>query len=153
MKPSNSNGPRPEDFPLGSLESRAAARAFAEHKSREKLVFRRNVTCVGHEDAEPILVSRSENEDCVVEMFDACRPEQESVGPSCVMNSSEVATNGVIDADSRASQDALRGPRERPRIAPDLPDDDETTREARIEAYGKFLLQRRRQERWLPGLR
>ena len=32
MKQSNSNSPRPEDFPIGSLESRAAARAFAQVK-------------------------------------------------------------------------------------------------------------------------
>jgi hypothetical protein len=30
VKQFNSNTPRPEDFPIGSLESRAAARAFAE---------------------------------------------------------------------------------------------------------------------------
>ena len=30
MKQFNSNIPRPEDFPIGSVESRAAARAFAE---------------------------------------------------------------------------------------------------------------------------
>ena len=30
MKQSDSNSPRPEDFPIGSIESRAAAKAYAE---------------------------------------------------------------------------------------------------------------------------
>ena len=37
MKQFNSNTPRPEDFPIGSVESRAAARAFAEAR-RPKMV-------------------------------------------------------------------------------------------------------------------
>lgn len=44
MKPSNSephNGPRPEDFPLGSPQSRAAARALLEtRKSGPKIILR-----------------------------------------------------------------------------------------------------------------
>ena len=36
MAPSVSNGLRPEDFPLGSLESRAAARALVETKIKAR---------------------------------------------------------------------------------------------------------------------
>jgi len=34
------SGPKPGDFPIGSVESRAAARALAEHKTEAKEVLR-----------------------------------------------------------------------------------------------------------------
>ena len=39
MKQSNSNSPRPEDFPIGSLESRAAARVYAEARRPAMIRF------------------------------------------------------------------------------------------------------------------
>lgn len=46
MKQSNSDGPRPEDFPLGSIESRAAARALGAQKARSG--FRIRIVLIGH---------------------------------------------------------------------------------------------------------
>ena len=38
--PVTNSGPKPGDFPIGSVESRAAARALAEHKTEVKKVLR-----------------------------------------------------------------------------------------------------------------
>ena len=53
------SGPRPEDFPIGSTESRAAARAMMTREPEN--VFRLTVVHVGHDGKSPLPAStRSE---------------------------------------------------------------------------------------------
>jgi hypothetical protein len=48
------NVPRPEDFPIGSLESRAAARAMLAHKTRDN-EYRFRVQYMGFDEVEYIV--------------------------------------------------------------------------------------------------
>lgn len=68
---------KPGDFPLGSLESRVAARAIAERKNDEKCVYQIQFIPVrdGRPDAEkmqspPRLIRRVEGADSVFEIWD-----------------------------------------------------------------------------------
>jgi hypothetical protein len=68
---------KPGDFPLGSLESRVAARALVEARSGvEKLIL--NVHLIHAHDGhagrmgehQPHLISRQEGSDCILQIWD-----------------------------------------------------------------------------------
>jgi hypothetical protein len=46
--------PNASDFPIGSLESRAAARMMLERRRENMLMYRINIVLVGHQDDEPL---------------------------------------------------------------------------------------------------
>jgi hypothetical protein len=52
MKPSTDE-PRPEEFPIGSTESRAAARALLEAREETKIIVQ--IIPVGRQDGDPPL--------------------------------------------------------------------------------------------------
>lgn len=62
------NTPKPGDFPIGSVESRAAMRAMIEHKSESKHVVRVILERVGGSSDTPSSTERIEGADCVVEL-------------------------------------------------------------------------------------
>jgi hypothetical protein len=67
--------PRPSDFPVGSPESRAAARAMAEHKI--KSFIRVKIVYVGLQGSEGLPPpERIESEDSVTEIVHVAGSEQ-----------------------------------------------------------------------------
>jgi hypothetical protein len=67
------SGPKPGDFPIGSVESRAAARGLAEHKTEVKKVLRVDIEHMwergpGKLPPELPADTRYETETCIVEI-------------------------------------------------------------------------------------
>ena len=65
---SSYDGPRPEDFPIDSTESRAAARAMITREPEK--VIRLTIVHIGHDGKEPLPPSsRSEGDGGVTEIL------------------------------------------------------------------------------------
>jgi hypothetical protein len=63
------SGLRPGDFTIGSVESRAAARALAEAKTKAKEVHRLVITHIGAAPNDLHPSTRRESENCIVEII------------------------------------------------------------------------------------
>jgi hypothetical protein len=63
------SAPRPGDFPLGSVESRAVARALADGKTGEKEILRVEVVHIATPASNVPASSRYECENCIVEII------------------------------------------------------------------------------------
>jgi len=57
---------QPGDFPLGSVESRAAMRAMIEHKGENKKLVRVTLERIGGGTDAPTSIKRIDGPDCVV---------------------------------------------------------------------------------------
>lgn len=67
LLPATNSGPRPGDFPLGSVKSRVAARALAGSKTTAKEVHRLVITHIGVSPSDLHPSTRTECENCIVE--------------------------------------------------------------------------------------
>jgi hypothetical protein len=67
--PATNSAPRPGAFPLGSIESRAAARALAWRKSGKKEVLRVEVVHIAAFRGDLPSSSRYECENCIIELI------------------------------------------------------------------------------------
>jgi hypothetical protein len=61
--------PRPGDFPVGSIESRAAARTLAGNKKEVKEILRVDVKHISASASELPASSRHECENCIIEII------------------------------------------------------------------------------------
>jgi hypothetical protein len=67
--PVTDSGPRPGDFPVGSIESRVAAGALAGNKKEVKEILRVDVKHISASASELPASSRHECENCIIEII------------------------------------------------------------------------------------
>lgn len=128
-------GPKPGDFPVGSMESRAAARSRLERANREKPMFRvfENGILVTEEPHDwdfpgDVEISMNYIGRCAEEMTEPVEP------------------NRLASSEGKESQQS-RTDRDRHQNTPNEEAVLEAAREARVIEYGKYLARRWRPRR------
>jgi hypothetical protein len=109
-KPHLPSSPHPADYPLGSMASRAAARAMLERRERRKERIRVSVVLVGHREGDPLPEDwRVQSERGVTEIVhkgDGGKQAATNLGPGEVV-ASRTRPGTAVEGARRAGGQAL----------------------------------------------